>query len=66
MISYLIRHILAKTLPLPRWEGMKGRGNQKVFILFTPTLTLTHRRGREFLERSEMSFLVFNVHTIMD
>ena len=32
-----------------RWEGMMGRGDQKVFILFTPTLALPHRRGRELL-----------------
>jgi len=25
---------------------MKGRGDQMVFILSTPTLTLPHRRGR--------------------
>jgi hypothetical protein len=32
--------------PPPAWEGMKGRGDQMVFILSTPTLTLPHRRGR--------------------
>jgi hypothetical protein len=31
--------------PLPWWEGMKGRGDQKVFILSTPTLTLPHQKG---------------------
>jgi hypothetical protein len=36
---------------------MKGRGNEKVFILFSPTLALPHRRGRELLGRLEISFV---------
>jgi len=33
-------------LPSPRWEGMKGKGDQKVFILSTPTLALPIPRSR--------------------
>jgi len=36
---------------------MKGRGNQRVFILSTPTLALPHRRGRGLLGRFEISFV---------
>jgi hypothetical protein len=41
-----------KKSPLPWWEGMVGRGDQtkSVFLLSTPTLTLPHRRGRDFSE----------------
>jgi hypothetical protein len=37
--------VFSKNLPSPRGEGMKGRGDQTVFILFTPTLALPHQKG---------------------
>jgi quercetin dioxygenase-like cupin family protein len=41
-----------KKLPSPSWEGMKGRGDQTVSILSTPTLALPHRRGEIVAEMS--------------
>jgi hypothetical protein len=58
-----IHHSL-KNLPSPLWEGMKGRGDQKVFISSTPTLALPHRRGGNSWRKLKQSFLIFDVHTI--
>jgi hypothetical protein len=41
----------------PLFNRVKGRGNQRVFILSTPTLALPHRRGRGLLGRFEISFV---------
>jgi hypothetical protein len=35
----------------------EGRGDQKVFILSTPTLALPHRRGRALSRRFKISFV---------
>jgi hypothetical protein len=46
---------------------MKGRGDQEVFILSTPTLALPHRRGRRLFDGDlKYLLLIFTVHTIMD
>jgi hypothetical protein len=35
-----------RKLPLPLWEGVGGRGYElKLFVFFTPTLTLPHEGG---------------------
>jgi hypothetical protein len=52
---------------------MKGRGDQKVFILFTPTLALppAYRQagiegGGDYSGDLKYLLLIFTVHTIMD
>jgi hypothetical protein len=42
-------------LPSPWWEGMKGRGDQSVSVLFTPTRTLPRRKGRELFRKFQIS-----------
>jgi hypothetical protein len=55
-----LRHFLKTPpkSPLPWWEGIKGRGDQKVFFLSTPTLTLPHRKGGGELVWKFQIFLV--------
>jgi hypothetical protein len=44
--SLTFYEISSQNLPSPPWEGMKGRGDQTVSHLSTPTLALPHRRRR--------------------
>jgi hypothetical protein len=44
-ISFQLFERHPQKLPSLRWEGIKGRGDQTVSVLSTPTLTLPHQKG---------------------
>jgi hypothetical protein len=55
MLETIFSDRFPENLPSLRWEGMKGRGDQAVSVLSTPTRTLPHRRGRDLYWKLEIS-----------